>query len=68
MSEPRNLGEIVVVNHDGVWREEIEIKVRNENGESSPGTITITDQIPLTWLNLSIGTVKVKCKEKYLGF
>ena len=35
--------DIVVVNHDGGWREEIEIELRDEKGESFNGTITMTE-------------------------
>ena len=34
---------IVVVKHDGAWREEIEIEMRNEDGESYIGTVTMTE-------------------------
>ena len=34
---------IVVVTHDGAWREEIEIEMRNEDGESYIGTVTMTE-------------------------
>ena len=35
--------EIVVANHDGAWREELEIELRGENGEAFTGTITMTE-------------------------
>ena len=37
------LREIVTVNHDRAWREEIEIEMSHEDGESYTGTITMTE-------------------------
>ena len=37
------LQDIVVANHDGAWREELEIELRGENGEAFTGTITMTE-------------------------
>ena len=37
------LREIVTVNHDAAWSEEIEIEMRHEDGESYTGTITMTE-------------------------
>ena len=38
-----NLKEIVTVNHDGAWRELIEIELMNENGENFYGSITLNE-------------------------
>ena len=34
---------IVTVSNDGAWREEIEIEMRNEDGENFTGTVTMTE-------------------------
>ena len=34
---------IVTVSNDGAWREEIEIEMRNHDGENFTGTITMTE-------------------------
>ena len=39
----KKLREIVTVSNDGAWREEIEIEMRNEDGESYTGTVTMTE-------------------------
>ena len=37
------LQDIIVVNNDGAWREEIEIELSGANGESFNGTITMQE-------------------------
>ena len=43
-----SFSDIVVVTHDGAWRKEIEIEMRNEDGESYVGTVTETAWVSRT--------------------
>ena len=42
-SQTNKLCELVTVSHDGGWRDEIEIEMRNEDGESYTGSVTMTE-------------------------
>ena len=59
--------DIFVVNHDGAWREEIELEKRGQNEQAFTGTITMTKQYTYAFLTLTPSQTTSQCVQLSFG-